>query len=92
MSISIHEAYPGHYVQFLHLNASTATKIEKIFGSYAFIEGWAHYCEKMMLDEGFGAAASKPPRTAEEQTSARPNIAWRRLEKRCCGFAGSAFR
>jgi len=52
--VSIHEAYPGHYVQFLHLNASSATKIEKIFGSYAFIEGWAHYTEKMMIDEGYG--------------------------------------
>ena len=52
--VTIHEAYPGHYTQFLHLNASSATRIEKIFGSYAFIEGWAHYCEKMMLDEGYG--------------------------------------
>ena len=52
--VTIHEAYPGHYTQFLHLNASSATRVEKIFGSYAFIEGWAHYCEKMMLDEGFG--------------------------------------
>ena len=52
--VSIHEVYPGHYVQFLHLNASPASKVEKIFGSYAFIEGWAHYCEKMMIDEGFG--------------------------------------
>jgi uncharacterized protein (DUF885 family) len=52
--VTIHEVYPGHYTQFLHLNASAATKIEKIFGSYAFIEGWAHYCEKMMLDEGYG--------------------------------------
>lgn len=52
--VSIHEAYPGHYTQFLHLNASSATKIEKIFGSYAYIEGWAHYTEKMMIDEGFG--------------------------------------
>jgi uncharacterized protein (DUF885 family) len=51
---SIHEAYPGHYVQFLRLNASPASKVEKIFGSYAFIEGWAHYCEKMMIDEGYG--------------------------------------
>jgi uncharacterized protein (DUF885 family) len=55
---SIHEAYPGHYVQFLHLNASPATKVEKIFGSYAFIEGWAHYCEKMMVDEGYGSATT----------------------------------
>ena len=52
--VTIHEAYPGHYVQFLCLNASPATKLEKIFGSYAFIEGWAHYCEQMMVDEGFG--------------------------------------
>src|SRR6201981_2552561 len=37
--VSIHEVYPGHYVQFLHLNGSPASKVEKIFGSYAFIEG-----------------------------------------------------
>lgn len=51
---TIHEVYPGHYTQFAHLNASSATKIEKIFGSYAFVEGWAHYTEKMMIDEGYG--------------------------------------
>lgn len=56
--ISVHEAYPGHYVQFLHLNASGASTIQKIFGSYAFIEGWAHYTEKMMIEEGFGATDS----------------------------------
>jgi uncharacterized protein (DUF885 family) len=53
--VSIHEAYPGHYLQFIHLNTSPATKLEKIFGSYAFTEGWAHYAEQMMLEEGFGA-------------------------------------
>ena len=53
-NITIHEAYPGHYTQFLHLNASGATRIEKIFASYAYVEGWAHYCEKMMADEGYG--------------------------------------
>ncbi len=53
--VSIHEAYPGHYVQFLCLNASPATRLEKIFSSYAFVEGWAHYTEQMMVDEGFGA-------------------------------------
>jgi uncharacterized protein (DUF885 family) len=55
--VSIHEVYPGHYVQFLRLNASPASKVEKIFGSYAFIEGWAHYCEKLMVDEGYGTVA-----------------------------------
>lgn len=52
--VSIHEAYPGHYTQFLHLNASDATKVQKFFGSYAYIEGWAHYTEIMMLDTGYG--------------------------------------
>jgi len=59
--VSIHEAYPGHYVQFLRLNASPASKVEKIFGSYAFIEGWAHYCEKMMVDEGYGSTPKPTP-------------------------------
>jgi uncharacterized protein (DUF885 family) len=67
--ISIHETYPGHYVQFLHLNASPATKVEKIFGSYAFIEGWAHYCEKMMVDDGFGSCTCPTP-TPEQMVKA----------------------
>jgi uncharacterized protein (DUF885 family) len=54
--VSIHEAYPGHYVQFLCLNASSANTIEKVFSSYAFTEGWAHYAEQMMVDEGFGTS------------------------------------
>lgn len=53
--ITIHEVYPGHYLQFLHLKTSSATEIEKIFGSYAYIEGWAHYVEKMMIDEKYGS-------------------------------------
>ncbi|HEY2349473.1 MAG TPA: DUF885 domain-containing protein, partial [Puia sp.] len=52
--VTIHEVYPGHYTQYLHLKASSATRVEKIFSSYAFVEGWAHYTEKMMLDEGYG--------------------------------------
>ena len=52
--VSIHEAYPGHYVQFLHLNASPVSRIAKTFGSYAFTEGWAHYSEQMLIDAGFG--------------------------------------
>jgi uncharacterized protein (DUF885 family) len=52
--VTFHEAYPGHYIQYLHVNASPITKIEKIFGSYAFTEGWAHSGEQMMIDEGFG--------------------------------------
>jgi len=72
---SIHEAYPGHYVQFLHLNASPASKVEKVFGSYAFIEGWAHYCEKMMLDEGFGSPTSSPPSEEDVKRAAKYRMA-----------------
>jgi uncharacterized protein (DUF885 family) len=73
--ISIHEVYPGHYVQFLHLNASPASKVEKIFSSYAFVEGWAHYCEKMMIDEGYGAANSDKPNEDEIKRAAKYRMA-----------------
>ena len=72
---SIHETYPGHYVQFLHLNASPASKVEKIFGSYAFIEGWAHYCEKMMLDEGYGGPTSSSPSEGDAKQAAKYRMA-----------------
>lgn len=78
--VSIHEAYPGHYVQFLHLNASDATRIEKIFGSYAFIEGWAHYTEKMMIEEGFGATDSL---SADKYQLAQLNESLLRLCRLC---------
>ena len=72
---SIHEAYPGHYVQFLHLNESPASKVEKIFDSYAFIEGWAHYCEKMMLDEGYGSATNSTPSEDDVKRAAKYRMA-----------------
>jgi len=69
--VSIHEVYPGHYVQFLHLNASKATKAEKVFSATSFVEGWAHYCEKMIVDEGFGGAApnAKPSEDEVQRTA-----------------------
>jgi uncharacterized protein (DUF885 family) len=62
--VSIHEVYPGHYVQFLCMNASSATRLEKILSSYAYVEGWAHYAEQMVIDEGYGevgAASGQGP-------------------------------
>ena len=73
--VSIHEAYPGHYVQFLRLNASSATKVEKIFGSYAFTEGWAHYCEKMMIDEGYGSPTAATPSEEDAKRAAKYRMA-----------------
>jgi uncharacterized protein (DUF885 family) len=84
--VSIHEAYPGHYVQFLHLNASDATQVQKIFSSYAFVEGWAHYCEKMMLDEGYGSAPNPTPEQkvrAAKYRMAQANEALLRLCRLC---------
>ncbi|MGA7342545.1 MAG: DUF885 domain-containing protein [Terracidiphilus sp.] len=53
ISTAVHEAYPGHYVQFLWL-PQAPSKVRKILGANTDIEGWAHYCEQMMLDEGYG--------------------------------------
>jgi uncharacterized protein (DUF885 family) len=71
--VSIHEVYPGHYVQFLRLNASPASKVEKVFGSYAFTEGWAHYCEKLMIDQGYGTVGN--PNEADEKRAAKYRLA-----------------
>jgi uncharacterized protein (DUF885 family) len=49
---SIHEAYPGHYVQFLWVKKAPS-KVRKLLGAMSNAEGWAHYCEQMMLDEGY---------------------------------------
>ena len=52
LSTSIHEAYPGHYTQFLWVQ-SAPSKIRKLIGCGTNAEGWAHYTEQMMLDEGY---------------------------------------
>ena len=65
-STSIHEAYPGHYVQFLWVNTAGLSKVRKIVTANTNVEGWAHYCEQMMLDEGYGqpGAGAKDAREA----------------------------
>jgi uncharacterized protein (DUF885 family) len=50
--ISVHEVWPGHFLQFLHANRAPS-KIGRMFVGYAFAEGWAHYTEEMMWDAGF---------------------------------------
>ena len=52
-NISVHECYPGHYVHFLH-NKRVRSPVLRSYYSYAFTEGWAHYSEAMMVEEGFG--------------------------------------
>jgi hypothetical protein len=53
ISTAVHEVYPGHYVQFLWVK-SAPSKIRKLIGANTNAEGYAHYCEQMMLDEGYG--------------------------------------
>jgi len=53
ISTAVHEAYPGHYVQFLW-TPKAPTRVRKLLGASSNAEGWAHYCEQMMLDEGYG--------------------------------------
>jgi hypothetical protein len=53
ISTSVHEAYPGHYVQYLY-SLKAPSRVRKILNANTNIEGWAHYTEQMMLDNGYG--------------------------------------
>jgi uncharacterized protein (DUF885 family) len=57
ISTAVHEAYPGHYIQFLWL-PQAPSRVRKLLGANTDVEGWAHYCEQMMLDEGYGQPGS----------------------------------
>lgn len=52
-NISVHEAYPGHFVHFLHRRYRVRSPILRSHWSVAFGEGWAHYAEEMMIEQGF---------------------------------------
>jgi uncharacterized protein (DUF885 family) len=51
--INVHEAFPGHYLQFLY-KKTLPTKTRKLVSTGSNGEGWAHYAEQMLVDEGFG--------------------------------------
>jgi len=56
ISTAVHEVYPGHYTQFLWVPYAPS-KVRKLLGCSSNAEGWAHYSEQMMLDEGYGRTA-----------------------------------
>jgi uncharacterized protein (DUF885 family) len=56
ISTAVHEVYPGHYTQFLWVPYAPS-KVRKLLGCSSNAEGWAHYSEQMMLDEGYGQTA-----------------------------------
>ena len=51
---SVHEVWPGHFLQFLHANR-VPSRFAQVFVGYAFSEGWAHYAEELMWEAGLGA-------------------------------------
>jgi len=53
-NVSVHEVWPGHYLQFLYAKQFPSS-VRKVFGAASNSEGWAHYCEQMVIDEGFHA-------------------------------------
>jgi uncharacterized protein (DUF885 family) len=63
-AISTHEAYPGHYIQFLWMH-DVHDRVRKLLGCSSNAEGWAHYSEQMLLDEGL--AQSLYPNDARRQ-------------------------
>jgi uncharacterized protein (DUF885 family) len=50
---TVHEVWPGHYLQSLHFRRTRQTLVRKVWASYSFIEGWAHYAEQAALEAGF---------------------------------------
>jgi hypothetical protein len=54
LATTVHEVYPGHFLQG-HWVRRAPTRVQKVLSSYSFVEGWAHYTEQMMIEEGFGA-------------------------------------
>jgi uncharacterized protein (DUF885 family) len=54
-SITIHEVFPGHFLHYQHLRrVESKARKSILFSPASFVEGWAHYCEQMMVEAGFG--------------------------------------
>ncbi|MCH9026074.1 MAG: DUF885 domain-containing protein [Proteobacteria bacterium] len=54
--VSVHEVWPGHFLNFLHANRSESA-FGRTFFTYSYTEGWAHYTEEMMFDAGLDGQA-----------------------------------
>ncbi len=76
--VSVHEAFPGHYYQFLHLK-QVPSIVRQLMGSGSNSEGWAHYCEEMAVEQGYGGG---DPR----YELAMLNLARQRIGRFICGI------
>jgi uncharacterized protein (DUF885 family) len=54
-NITAHEVFPGHYLQFLHFRHAAGSFTRKVYLSSSFAEGWAHYAEQLVIEQGLGA-------------------------------------
>jgi uncharacterized protein (DUF885 family) len=57
-NVTVHEVYPGHYLQFLHFRRSEGSLLRKVYLSASFVEGWAHYVEQLAVEQGLGRESS----------------------------------
>ena len=70
----VHEAYPGHFLQALWM-PKVATKVRKLLLTATNVEGWAHYAEQMVVEEGFA--------------DSDPRIRWPSWRRRSCATAAT---
>ena len=75
---SVHEVWPGHFLQFQHSNRNPS-KVAALWVGYAYAEGWAHYCEEMMWEEGLG--------DGDPEAAHRPDA-----RTRCCATCATCRR
>ncbi len=53
-NVTVHEVYPGHYLQFLHFRKTAGSLARRVYLSSSFTEGWAHYAEQLAIEAGLG--------------------------------------
>jgi uncharacterized protein (DUF885 family) len=70
-NVSVHEVWPGHYLQFLYAK-HFPSDVRKVLGAATNSEGWAHYCEQMVIDEGFHGDDPRYRLALQDASSGRP--------------------
>jgi len=61
---TVHEVWPGHYLQSLHFRRTEQSLARKVWFSYSFVEGWAHYCEQAAVEAGYDRRSTNAEVTA----------------------------
>ena len=58
-NVTVHEVWPGHFVQYLFESTPDMSLVRKLFNANTTVEGWAHYSEQMMVEQGLGGGDPK---------------------------------